>query len=98
MKEINKQNESMSSVKPEKNKNKDKDERTYKIIGAAMEVHRELGDGFLEPVYQEILHKVQPVVGISYKENILEKKYQLDFVCFNKVIVAIKSLEKLSGI
>ena len=105
--ERNKQNESMSSVKSEGNGNKDKDERTYKIIGAAMEVHRELSCGFLEPVYQEALdtefknqeipYKAQPVVGISYKESILEKKYQPDFVCFNEVIVEIKALSKLTG-
>ena len=95
------------SVKSEENRNKDKDERTYKIIGAAMEVHRELGCGFLEPVYQETLdiefknqeipYKAQPVIGISYKEDILEKKYQPDFVCFSEVIVEIKALNKLTG-
>lgn len=84
------------------------DERTYKIIGAAMEVHKELGCGFLEPVYQEALdiefenqeipYKAQSVIEISYKGTILEKKYQPDFVCFNELIVEIKALEKLSGI
>ncbi len=97
----------MSSGKSKENGNKDKDERTYKIIGAAMEVHRELGRGFLEPDYQETLdiefknqeipYKAQPVIGISFKENMLEKKYQPDFVCFSEVIVEIKALSKLTG-
>ncbi len=70
-----------------------------------MEVHRELGCGFLEPVYQETLdiefknqeipYKAQPVIGISYKENILEKKYQPDFVCFNEVIARLPLLSEL---
>ena len=86
----------------------EKDKRTYKIIGAAMEVHKEMGCGFLEGVYQEALgiefrvqgipYKAQPVVEISYKGEPLEKKYQPDFICFDDVIVEIKALEHLSGI
>ena len=85
-----------------------KDERTYKIIGAALEVHKELGCGFLEAVYQEALKreftaqkmpfKSQPVVEISYKGKPLDKTYQPDFVCFNEIIVEIKALAKLTGI
>jgi len=86
----------------------EKDKRTYKIIGAAMEVHKEMGCGFLEGVYQEALevefgvqgipYKAQPVVEILYKGKPLEKKYQPDFICFDDVIVEIKALEYLSGI
>jgi len=60
------------------------DQKTYKIIGAAMEVHRELGCGFLEPVYhealerefttQEIPFRSQPVVEIKYKGKPLNNK------------------------
>ena len=85
----------------------EKDERTYKIIGAAMEVHKEMGYGFLEAVYQESLdiefrnrgipYKAQPAVNIFYKEKLLEKKYQPDFICFDEVIVEVKALEQLSG-
>ena len=85
-----------------------KDERTYKIIGAAIEVHRELGCGFLEAVYQEALEKEfaiqsipsksQPIVEIKYKGEPLEKKYQPDFICYDEVILEIKAISSLSGI
>ena len=84
-----------------------KDERTYKIIGAAMEVHKELGHGFLEAVYQEALarefkmqgmpNKQQQIIEIMYKGKPLEKKYQPDFLCYNEIIVEIKALSCLTG-
>ena len=85
----------------------DRDERTYKIIGAAIEVHKHMGCGFLEAVYHETLgiefrsreipFKSQPVVEILYKGKLFEKKYQPDFICFDEVIVEIKALDQLSG-
>ena len=84
-----------------------RDEKTYKIIGAAMEVHRELGCGFLEPVYQEALaiefklqslpFEQQQLIEIMYKGRPMEKKYQPDFVCFDDIIVEIKALSRLTG-
>ena len=84
------------------------DKRTYKIIGAAIEVHKELGCGFLEAVYQEALgrefstqgipFKSQPVIEISYKGRPLNKKYQPDFICYEEIILEIKALSSLSGI
>ena len=86
----------------------EKDERTYKIIGAAIEVHKELGCGFLEAVYQEALgkefsyqgipSKSQPVIRIVYKGKPLDKTYQPDFVCFDEVIVEIKAISHLTGL
>jgi len=85
-----------------------RDERTYKIIGAAIEVHKELGCGFLEAVYQEALGREfvsqgipcqpQPIIEIQYKGKPLEKKYQPDFLCFDEVIVEIKAMSNLSGV
>lgn len=84
-----------------------RDEKTYKIIGAAIKVHKELGSGFLEGVYhealerefttQEIPFRSQPVVEIKYKGKPLNKKYQPDFVCYNEIIVEIKALSGLTG-
>ncbi len=84
------------------------DQRTYQIIGAAIEVHKELGNGFLEAVYQEALEKEftyqeipfksQPLVRIEYKGKPLKKTYEPDFICFDEVIVEIKAMDKLSGV
>jgi len=83
------------------------DQRTYKIIGAAIEVHKELGSGFLEAVYQEALekeftyqeisHDSQPQVRIEYKGKPLKKKYEPDFICYDEVIVEIRAMDKLSS-
>jgi len=72
-----------------------------------MEVHKELGCGFLEAVYQEALEreltdqgvpfKSQPIVEISYKGKPLNKSYQPDFICYEEIIVEIKAISSLSG-
>ncbi len=85
-----------------------RDPRTYEIIGAAMEVHNQLGSGFLEQVYQEALalemveRKIpfQREVGlpIRYKNHWLETHYRADFVCYENVVVELKTLSKLGGV
>ena len=80
-----------------------RDQRTYKIIGAAMEVHRQLGCGFLEPVYQEafalelrtreIPYSRELKFPVSYKGQRLQNHYRPDFICFDSVIVELKSAE-----
>ncbi len=83
-------------------------EETYAIIGAAMEVHSTLGNGFLEAVYQEALalefekkgipYKQEIKLQIKYKDQILLKYYVADFICYDKIIVETKALRELSGI
>ena len=83
-------------------------EETFKIIGAAMEVHRTLGCGFLEAVYQEALaiefkkqnipYKQEKKLEIQYKEQTLSKYYEADFMCYDKIIVETKAIKELSGI
>lgn len=82
-------------------------EESYLIIGACMEVHRELGSGFLEAVYQEALalefkrkgipYKQETKLEISYKGQTLLKYYEADFVCYNKIILETKALNELSS-
>jgi GxxExxY protein len=84
-----------------------KDE-SYQIIGACMEVHRELGCGFLEAVYQEALELEfiqmhipyirEKELPIYYKGTQLQKTYRADFVCFGGIIVELKAQNALTGI
>jgi GxxExxY protein len=73
---------------------KDKrDLRTYSIIGAAMEVHRQLGCGFLESVYQEAMALEMTARGITYRREVeipvfykkqrLNASFRADFLCFD---------------
>jgi GxxExxY protein len=82
-------------------------EETYQVLGACFEVYHELGCGFLEPVYQESLEielgrqnvpfESQKILNVSYKGSVLNKTYQVDFVCFGSVIVEVKAISRLTG-
>ena len=82
-------------------------EEVFQIIGAAIEVHKVLGSGFLEAVYQEALEyelslrKIpsisQQPLKIQYKTHVLNKEYIADLVCFNSIVVELKALQRLTG-
>ena len=82
-----------------------KDE-VYRIMGAAMEVHKELGPGFLEAVYHEALgwelhdrhipFESEKMMKIQYKDRVLNKEYMADIVCFDEIILELKALSELT--
>jgi len=83
-------------------------ELSYKIIGAALEVHRNLGVGLLENAYETALFYEIKKLGIKvdkqiclplqYKEIFIEKAYRIDLIVENKVIVEIKSVLEMHPI
>jgi len=83
------------------------EEETFSIIGAAMEVHKELGHGFLEAVYQEALenefidkgipYKREVPLTIFYKNKPLNKCYIADFICFDKIIIELKAISAITA-
>ena len=85
----------------------EKDPQTYAIIGAAIEVHRQLGHGFLEVVYHEALRWELQDRGVSFRREVdlpvfykgrpLECHYRADFVCFESVVVELKALSELTA-
>ncbi len=85
-----------------------RDTQTHAVIGAALEVHRELGCGFLENAYQEALaiemaerdipfeHEV--TLRIRFKGRVLHSLYRVDFVCFGDLLVEVKALREITPI
>lgn len=83
------------------------DLQTHAVIGAAIRVHRQLGAGFLEAVYSEALKlelaaaqipfQTEVPLTITFNQQILEKRYRADLVCFGDVLVEIKALSALTS-
>ena len=78
----------------------------YAIQGAIFDVYREMGCGFLESVYQECLEyefedrvipfASQPELAIMFKARKLKQKYIPDFVCFDRIVVELKAVSKVT--
>ncbi|MBI4569178.1 MAG: GxxExxY protein [Planctomycetes bacterium] len=100
--------QSVEGPRSEAGRTSSDDPRTYAIIGAAMAVHRELGGGFLEAVYQEAMaHELsarrvpfrrEAELPVLYRGVRLKCMYRADFVCYDSVIAECKALAKLSGV
>jgi len=84
------------------------DPQTYKIIGAAMTVHRALGCGFLEAVSREAFTIELEEQGIPfvrearlpvrYRNRLLPVSYTVDFICYGEVLVELKALHAIGPI
>lgn len=82
-------------------------ELTYKIIGAAKEVYKELGPGYLESVYEDALcyeldikdipYQRQIELDVHYKNVIFERRFRADLLIENKVLVENKAIKKITN-
>jgi len=83
-------------------------EESYAIIGAAMEVHNQLGCGFIEKVYQDALEIEFGLKGIPYnrekhlpilyKGQQIKHDYYADFICFDKIVIECKAVSEILDI
>ena len=86
----------------------ERDPRSHAIIGAAMEVHRELGSGFLEAVYQcalalefqdrQIPFQTEVALPVCYKGKLLTCGYRADFICFEDFLIETKAIAELTRV
>lgn len=83
-------------------------ELSYRVIGVALELHKSLGPGLLESVYENALAydliesgleiKTQVAMPFIYKEIKMETGYRLDILVENKLIIEVKSIETLAPV
>ena len=83
-------------------------QESYEIVGAAFEVYNDLGPGFLEAVYQEALEielkdrgipfEREKLIHIYYKGVPIKTLYQADFVCYDNLIVELKTVDQILDI
>jgi GxxExxY protein len=81
-------------------------EECFKIVGACFEVYNAMGSGFLEQVYQECLEiefgeqvipfAAQQELLLQYKKQPLKSTFLPDFICFDQIILEIKSVSDLT--
>ncbi len=77
----------------------------YDIMGACFEVYKEMGAGFVEPIYHECLEREMslrnipfvhhPGLALTYKGQPLKLTYEADFVAYSKIVIEIKALKRL---
>jgi GxxExxY protein len=80
---------------------------TYKIIGAAQEVYKELGSGYLESVYEDALcyeldlkniaYQRQIDLDVKYKDVIFERRFRADLLAEDKVLVENKAIKAITN-
>ena len=76
-------------------------EESYKIIGLCMKIHKELGAGFFESVYQEALEiefqknnipfKKEKKLPVYYNDQPLKKYFRADFICYDSIVLELKA-------
>lgn len=81
-------------------------DESYAIMGACFQVYKEMGNGFLEPVYQECVEiefqscsipfEAQKELQLMYRVRLLKRTYKPDFVCNDKIIVEIKAVSNIT--
>jgi len=101
----NERNEIITENKKTNNQIMTENEIAYEIVGACLEIHREVGPGLLESAYENALIyelknrgldvKQQVAMPFKYKEVIMEVGYKIDILVENKVIIELKSVEEL---
>ena len=84
------------------------DKVTEQIIGAAIEVHRQLGPGLLESTYEVCLKyelaerglaaEAQKALPVVYKELLLEQGYRIDLLVENSVVVELKAVDAITDV
>ncbi len=82
------------------------EEESYRIRGAVFDVYKEMGNGYVEPVYQECMEKELAAQGIpcsaqqrytiTYKGDALTQEYIPDLICFDKIIVELKAVKEVA--